>query len=522
MRSAVLLSLGVVLLGATASAQDEPRPPVVIASKTFTESRLLAEIMAQLIEAHSELRVDRRFGLGGTKICFDALRAGEVDLYPEYTGTGLVTILGGEPLNDPLNTYVAVRRGFRERHDLVWLAPFGFSNTYAMAMPEQKAEALGVKAISDLASHTRGLRVGVSHEFLNRKDGWPGLSESYALADADVRGMEHGLAYAAIKSGEIDLIDAYSTDGKLLRYRLRVLEDDRGYFPHYHAAPVVRATTLEANPGLGPLLERLALRLPADRMQRLNYLVEEEKRPFAEVARGFLQEEGLIAGGAAASDEPSARKRGFFALFASRWQETLRLTGQHLLLTLAAVLLAVLASVPLGILCTRVPILAQPVLLTAGVIQTIPSLALLAFMISVPFLGLGATSAIVALFLYAILPIVRNTYTGIQEVEPDLVEAACGMGLTDGQILRYVQLPLATRTIMAGVRTSTVISIGVATLAAFIGAGGLGEPIITGLQLNDTNLILSGAVPAAVLAIAVDALLGGVERLLVPRGIAKA
>lgn len=522
MRSAVLLSLGVVLLGATASAQDEPRPPVVIASKTFTESRLLAEIMAQLIEAHSELRVDRRFGLGGTKICFDALRAGEVDLYAEYTGTGLVTILGGEPLGSSLDTYAYVRREFLARYELEWLGPFGFNNTYAMAMPEQRAEALGVRKISDLAAHAKTLRVGVSHEFLKRPDGWPGLNQAYSLDGADIRGMEHGLAYAAIKSGEIDLIDAYSTDGKLLRYRLRVLEDDLGYFPQYHAAPVVRSDTLRRYSELRSLLERLALRLPDDRMQRLNYLVEEEMRPLDEVARGFLQEEGLIAGGVAASDEPSARKRGFFALFVSRWQETLRLTGQHLLLTLAAVLLAVLASVPLGILCTRVPILAQPVLLTAGVIQTIPSLALLAFMISVPFLGLGATSAIVALFLYAILPIVRNTYTGIQEVEPDLVEAARGMGLTDGQILRYVQLPLATRTIMAGVRTSTVISIGVATLAAFIGAGGLGEPIITGLQLNDTNLILSGAVPAAVLAIAVDALLGGVERLLVPRGIAKA
>lgn len=521
MRGVILASLAFLVIAASVGAQEQPRSSVVIASKTFTESRLLAEILAQLIEAHGHSRVERRFGLGGTKICFDALRKGEIDLYPEYTGTGLVTILGGEPLSDPLQTYISVRHQFLKRYDLVWLAPFGFSNSYAMAIPEQKADELGIVTISDLAAHADELRVGVSHEFLNRKDGWPGLSRRYSLEVASVRGMEHGLAYAAINHGEIDLIDAYSTDGKLLRYRLRVLEDDRGYFPHYHAAPVVRAETLRRHPELGPLLERLALRLSADRMQRLNYLVEEEKRSFVDVARGFLQAEGLVKRSAADSSatEPSAREQGFFALLGARRRETLALTWQHIKLTTLAVLLAVGVAVPLGILCTRMPLLAQPVLGGAGMIQTIPSLALLAFMIPIPGLGLGATSAVAALFLYALLPIVRNTYTGIREVEEDLIEAARGMGLNDAQVLRYVQLPLATRTIMAGVRTSTVISIGVATLAAFIGAGGLGEPIITGLQLNDTNLILSGAVPAALLAVLVDALLGGLERLLVPRGL---
>lgn len=512
-RTLILLTL--VLAGASVGAQEAPPRPIVIGSKTFTESRLLAEILAQLVEAHTNKRVERRFGLGGTKICFDALCAGEIDLYPEYTGTGLVTILGGEALGGPLQTYISVQAQFRERYDLEWLAPFGFNNTYAMAMPEKRADALGVRTISDLAAHVGELRVGVSHEFLNRKDGWPGLSEGYSLAGVEIRGMEHALAYTAIASGEIDLTDAYSTDGKLLRYRLRVLEDDRGYFPQYHAAPVVRAQALAEHPGLRTLLDRLALRLPDSRMQRLNFLVEEEKRPFEEVARSFLIEEGLVEGDAVNVDVPSARKRGFFALFGARWRETLALTGQHLKLTLLAVFLAALLSVPLGVLCTRVPWLAQPVLGGAGVIQTIPSLALLAFMI--PALGLGATPAVVALFLYALLPIVRNTYTGIREVDPDLIEAARGMGLEDLQILRHVQLPLATRTIMAGIRTSTVISVGVATLAAFIGAGGLGEPILTGLQLNDTNLILTGAVPAALLAVLVDGVLAGVERLLVPR-----
>ncbi|MDE0396088.1 MAG: ABC transporter permease [Gammaproteobacteria bacterium] len=193
---------------------------------------------------------------------------------------------------------------------------------------------------------------------------------------------------------------------------------------------------------------------------------------------------------------------------------------EHLSLTAIAVSLAILLSVPLGILLTRSEPVAAPVIGAIGVIQTIPSLALLAFMIPLPFLGLGARSAITALFLYALLPIVRNTYTGIREVDAELLDAGRGMGLSPGQILFRVELPLAMRTIMAGVRTSTVISIGVATLAAFIGAGGLGDPIVTGLQLNDTYLILSGALPAALLAIVVDFLLGRVEHRLIPRGLA--
>ena len=344
-------------------------------------------------------------------------------------------------------------------------------------------------------------------------DAW--IQKPYELTGAHVRGIEHGLAYAAIESGDLDVVDAYSTDGKLARYRLRVLEDDRSFFPHYHAAPMVRSELLTEHPELRPLLERLALRLTAERMQRLNLQVEVERLTPHDVARNFLIEEGLLEG------EPSftEREEGFFSLFVARGPETLTLTWQHLQLTLLAVLIAIGVSIPLAILCTRVPALAQPVLGVAGVIQTIPSLALLAFMIPIPGLGLGWRSAVIALFLYAILPILRNTYTGINEVDPDLIEAAKGMGLTDGQILRFVQLPMAARTIMAGVRTSTVITIGVATLAAFIGAGGLGEPILTGLQLNDSNLILCGALPAAGLAIAVDLLLGVLERVVVPNGL---
>lgn len=495
------------------------RADVIVGSKAFTESRVLAEVLAQLVEARTDLAVERRTNIGGTLLVHAALVAGEIDLYPEYTGTGWSIVLKREEtVRDPLRVYLAVRRDYEERFGVTWLEPFGFSNSYAVAMLESTAEELGATRISDLAAHGGRLRAGWSHEFLNREDGFLGLAATYGLEIADNRGMEHGLAYEAIRSGRVDLTDAYTTDGKLLRFPVRLLEDDRRFFPPYDCAPVVRLDALERHPELRDVLGELAYTLPAARMQRLNYAVEEEGRSYAEAARSFLEEEGLLAG-----DEPRregmARRGGSFVGFMiARLPVTADLALRHLWLTAVAVAMAILCAVPAGIVLTRREALAGPVLGAAGVLQTIPGLALLAFMIPLPGLGLGARSAITALFLYALLPILRNTYAGIRGVDPDVVEAARGMGLYDRQILWRVELPLAVRTIMAGVRTSAVISIGVATLAAFIGAGGLGDPIITGLQLNDVHLILSGAIPAALLAVVVDFVLGRLERALSPHG----
>lgn len=515
--TAVLVSL-LILLAAPALADGEG-PDVVVGSKNFTENRLLAEIMAQLVEAQTDLQVERRTNLAGTLIAHTALTAGEIDLYPEYTGTGWSVVLGHEETStDPLRTYLHVAHEYEERFDARWLRPFGFSNSYAVAVLTSTAERLGLERVSDLRAHQDDLKVAWSTEFLNREDGYPGLRQAYDLDLADVRGLEHGLAYEAIRTGTVDVTDAYSTDGKLLRFPVRVLEDDRRFFPPYDCAPVVRLDTLRRHPELADVLDRLAYTLPAERMQKLNYQVEEEGRSFADVATSFLREEDLLRDGIGSGEptEASTRPDGFFAYFLQRAPDTLDLTLGHLVLTGISVALAILFAVPLGILLTRRERLASPLLGAAGVIQTIPSLALLAFMIPIPLLGLGARSAIAALFLYAILPILRNTYAGIQEVDPDTVEAAVGMGLTDGQILRLVELPLAARTIMAGIRTGAVISIGVATLAAFIGAGGLGEPIVTGLQLNDTRLILSGAIPAALLALLVDWSMGRIEDFVTP------
>jgi osmoprotectant transport system permease protein len=520
-RLGVVLAVSIMAAGqpSAACAQDGR---VMVGSKNFTESAILGEIITQLLRERTDLEVEHRVSLGGTLVCFQAIRSGQIDIYPEYTGTGWSIILE-EPgrIDDRLRAFLHVQREFDERYDLTWMEPFGLNNTYALAMSSSRAEELGVTRISDLGEVGAELEAGFSIEFSDRLDGWPGLAPFYDIEVGRVRALEHGLAYEAMAAGEIDLMDAYSTDGKLVRFDLRVLEDDRGFFPPYNAAPLVREEVLSEHPDVGEALELLAFRLPNDRIIALNDAVESEGADPAEVARRFLVEEGLVGDtGEPAEAASSSRSDGnFLQFFMGRWRETGRLSIEHIQLTLIAVLLAALIAVPLGISITRHPLGKRFAFGVAGAIQTVPSLALLAFMIAVPGLGLSVRSAIVALFLYSILPILRNTHTGVHNVDPVLIDAAKGLGLTDRQILLRIQLPIATRTILAGVRTATVISIGIATLAAFIGAGGLGEPIVTGLYLNDTRLILAGALPAAALALLADHLLGRLERMLTPRGL---
>jgi osmoprotectant transport system permease protein len=508
-----LLPLALLTIAA-ASAAYPPRsraaaaPLVVVGAKKFTEGAILAELMAQVLESHAGARVERRFNLAGTQVCFNALRAGSIDAYAEYTGTGLRDILhASSESGSPSAVYARVSEAFRDRFDLAWLAPFGFNNTYVLIMRRSDADALGIHAISDLAGHP--LRYGVSHEFLQRPDGMRGLRRVYRLDEAETVGMEHDLAYQALAQGAIDVTDGYSTDAKVAGRDLVALRDDRGFFPPYEAAPVVRLDLLTRVPRAAMALRLLAGRIDDATMRRLNYRVEQERSTPAQVAADFLRESGLSAVRVAGE----ARSSSFLGLLWQRRAITLALTGQHLVLTGVAVLAACLLGIPLGIAASRWPRLASSALTTAGVLQTIPSIALLAFML--PLFGIGTVPAIVALFLYGLLPILRNTVTGLRNVDPQLVEVGLGLGMRPGQLLRRVELPLAAPVILAGIRTATVINVGTATLAAFIGAGGLGEPIVTGLTVTDTNLVLTGAVPAALLAVAIDALLGGVEKTLV-------
>lgn len=493
----------------------------VVGSKNFTEGRLLGEIVAQYVRATTALEVEHRADLGGTMVCWQALREGEIDCYVEYTGTAWSIILK-EPgkTADRQRAFLHVQREYRRRYDIEWSPPFGLNNSYVMAVRRAVAQRLGLTRISDLIGHGASLRASFTPEFVEREDGWAGLRTHYPGLDLVPRAMEHGLVYAAVAAGEVDVFDAYSTDGKLLRYDVVLLDDDRGFFPPYQAAPVVRGAVLRAHPELRDALWRLAFTIDDRTAMRLNHRVEVGGERFEDVARSFLRERGLIAddGGRAATG-PARDERGLlYALWNDR--ATIgRLALEHLGYVALAVAITALLAIPLGVAVVRVPRLRGLLLGGASVVQTIPSLALLAFLIAVPWVGLGERAAILALVLYAVLPILRNTVTGLESVDPVLVDAARGLGMTPRQVLWRVRFPLALRTILAGVRTAAVISVGVATLAAFIGAGGLGQPIVTGLYLNDVGLVLSGAIPAALLALAVDGGLGLLARVLTPRGL---
>ncbi len=481
-RLAALLLLLVLAPLATAA------PPVTIGSKSFTESYLLAEILAQRLEG-AGFQVRRRPGLGGTLIAYRALIAGEVDVYVEYSGTLSRVILQGAvpPERSALEQQLAAQ-------GLAWLPDLGFDNSYALALPAALARELELQRISDLRQ-APDLRLALSHEFIDREDGWRGLRARYDLPH-EPRGIEHGLAYQALARGRADLTDAYVTDADLERHGLVVLEDDRGFFPAYRAAPLARA---ELAPEVRNVIASLAGRIDDDRMRLLNAAVVVDGRSFAAVAADFLAAEGFPA-------SPHA---------APEWnRQLLANLMRHLQLTGAALAAAVLLGLPAGIWVHRRPAVARSLLYSAGLMQTIPSIALLALLI--PLLGIGWWPAVVALFLYALLPILRSTVTAFNGVDPQLVRVARGMGLTRRQQIRYLLLPLAWPHILSGIRMAAVISIGTATLAAFVGAGGLGEPIVTGLALNDTRLILQGAVPAALLAIVTELLFEGIERVLVP------
>jgi osmoprotectant transport system permease protein len=505
-------ALGVLLALPLAAADT-----IVVGSKNFEESRFLAELFAQAIEARDGLTVERRLGLAGTDFCFEALRTGSIDLYPEYTGTGLVSILGREPAGSAATTLTLVRSEFLRRWNLVWLGPLGFENSWELTVPRRLAESEGLATISDLARVSQKLRAGFDYEFIERPDGLPGLEEVYGLRFGSVQGMQQALKYQAIDGGLLDVLDAYTTDGRLLVHDLVVLDDDRGFFPPYQAAPLARAETLARHPEIATTLALLAGALDGDRMRAANLRLQEHGESEVTVARDVLRGLGIAGGDdglAAASGDAgdgAARDVGLDAA------AIVRLTAQHLKLSLGALALGIVVAVPLGLLLERHRGVAEGVIRLIGTSQTIPSLALLAFLI--PLLGVGVLPSLAALWLYTLFPILRATFSGVRDADPTAVEAATALGMTDGQVLRQVRLPLAVPAIMAGVRTAGVITIGTATLAAFIGAGGLGEPIIAGVQLLDTRRILSGAVPAALLALGVDAGLGALERVLAPRGL---
>jgi osmoprotectant transport system permease protein len=509
--------------GGPGPAADSDADAVVVASKPFGESYLLAEMFAQLLEAHG-IPVERRPGLGTTEVAFGALRTGAIDVYPEYTGTGLLAVLHdtlpAAELADPRRAYAYVARAFADRYGVRWLPPLGFENTFAVAVRPEIAEQFGLRTLSDLAREARHLTGGFTPDFIGRPDGLAGLVRAYGsgIRPGVVRPLLPALKYQALAGGAVDVIDAFSTDGLLARYGLVVLEDDRRFFPPYQAAALLGPRAAERAEVIAALT-LLSGRLVEATMRALNRRTEVDGEDVRAVAASALTELGLLPAGLAgapASAAPSGDRRGeSFGAYLWAWRaELLRLGLRHLELVTIALAAAILVAVPLGLALERARHSAGPALGVLGILQTIPSIALLAFM--VPLFGIGVLPALVALWVYALYPVARGTYTGVRNADPEAVEAAEALGMTPVQRLLQVRLPLAAPAIMAGVRTAAVITVGAATLAAFIGAGGLGEPIVQGLALADARMILSGALPAAALALLVDGALGAVERRVAP------
>ena len=484
---------------------------LIVGSKRFTESYILGEILRQTAAAAGP--AEHRQGLGNTAVVLAALKAGAIDVYPEYLGTIDAEILGhrAPAARDQIAKELA-------QQGLGLGVPLGFSNGYALAMPADAAERLHITRISDLADHP-DVVLGLSHEFLGRADGWPGLSRRYGLTAHPV-GIDHGLSYDAMASGKIAVTDIYTTDAQIAPRRLRVLADDKDYFPHYDALLLYRLDAVTRHPAQWQALQALAGRIPAATMIAMNGRAELRHETFAVIAKAFI--DGHVDAGATSNSTGADAQRdalgGRFVtrLFAA---DLPHLLGQHLLLVAVAVFCATLLGVPLGAAAAAYPRSEGPVMATVGVLQTIPSLALLAMLI--PLLGrIGTVPALVALTLYALLPIARNTATGLLGVPAGLREAGTALGLTPSQRWQAVDVRLALPTIMAGIGTAAVITVGTATIAAFVGAGGLGDRIVTGLALNDHAMLLAGAVPAAALALIVQGLFALIERLVTPRSVA--
>jgi len=488
-----------VLLGQPGQLWAQSRDTMTVGSKRFTESYILGELIAQVATQTGEAKVVLRPGLGNTGILIAALKAGEIDIYPEYTGT-----ITREILQSPQTLDLKQMNQLLEPMGLAASITLGFNNTYALAMREDLAQQLNIRTISDLKNHPQ-LRFGLTQEFIGRQDGWPGLKTRYALSQATPRGIDHGLIYEAIEAKQVDVMDAYTTDAMLKRYPLRLLVDDLGYFPAYDAVLLYRSEVPQRFPRIWGALQSLQNAISAPAMITMNSQAEQGKVSFAHVAQDFLTE----------SKAPRAARNFLSVMFA---EDFWRLLGEHARLVFLSLVLSIVLGIPLGVLSVEIPVLRQFVLGSVSVINTIPSLALFALLI--PLLGMiGTIPAICALVLYGLLPIVRNTYSGLSDIPGDIQETARMLGLGSAYRLFRIELPMASRSILSGVKTSAVINVGTATIAAFIGAGGFGERIAQGLALNDNAMLLAGAIPAALLALVVHAIFEVSETWLVPKGL---
>ena len=476
-------------------AQAESASEVRIGSKKFTESVILSEMITQHLQ-NNDISATHKDQLGGTRLLWKALVQGELDIYPDYTGTIIYEILQGDEISSDADIKTALAR-----YGVSMTDPLGFNNTYALGVTPFTARKFELEKISDLHQYHE-LRFGFTNEFMDREDGWPGLRGHYLLPQTAVRGLDHDLAYKGLESGSIDLIDLYSTDAEIAYYQLSVLHDDKSYFPDYRAVILYRTDLKNRFPEVQTCLSQLSGIISEAEMIKMNSDVKLDGRSEAEVAQNFLNVK---------FNTLSKIK------ISTRLDRLITTTSEHLFLVCLSLGAAILVAIPLGIWGARNSTQGQVILSVVGIIQTIPSLALLVFMI--PLLGIGGPPALVALFLYSLLPIVRNTLSGLNGLPIAVQESARALGLPPSARLRLIELPLAAPSILAGIKTSAVINVGTATLGALIGAGGYGQPILTGIRLDDTSLILEGAIPAAVLALLVQWSFDFAERTFLSPGL---
>src|SRR5574341_581800 len=376
--SMVLFGTGLILplLFIANTTAGQPATEVKVGPKAFTESVILGQIVAQLAQSEGAKATHLR-ALGGTRVLWDALLTGEIDIYPEYTGTITQEILAGKNIGNK----ETLKKILVEKNILM-SQPLGFNNTYAIGMKENVAERLGITKISDLRKYPE-LKFGFTNEFMDRGDGWPSLRRAYNLPQKNVRGLDHDLAYRGLESGGIEVIDLYSTDAEIRYYKLRVLDDDLHHFPEYKAVLLYRSNLREQVPVALKTILKLEGHIPEKTMIDMNAEVKLDGIPESVVASEFLKKSLSI------TTEP--KKETFLTRLVHN-------TLQHLFLVAISLAAAILISIPLGILSHMKGKIGHGVLGIVGIIQTIPSLALLVFMI--PLLGIGSAPAIVALFLY--------------------------------------------------------------------------------------------------------------------------
>jgi len=495
MKNYIFIIFCVLIISITSVCQSTNSDRLIIGSKKFTESVILGEIINYTLK-NTGINTEHKKELGGTRVLWNALLNGDIDIYPEYTGTILYEILAGEnifefdELEQKLNEY-----------DVGISKSLGFNNTYALGMKNSEAKKYNITSISDLRNFP-DLVFGFSNEVMDREDGWKSWKRKYNLPQTNVRGMDHDLAYRGLENGDIHVTDLYSTDAEIKYYNIKILADDYEIFPDYFAVILYSKNLILKHPKLSESIQMLESSISEEKMIEMNADVKLNKIPESEVAIKFLDESFGV--------KLNNNQISFL-------DRLLRHTKEHLFLVAISLFAAILISIPLGIIAAKLKKTGQIILSIVGILQTIPSLALLVFMI--PLLGIGGPPAILALFLYSLLPIVRNTYSGLHNISPEMRESAIALGLPYFARLKLVEFPMALKFIISGIKTSSVINIGTATLGALIGAGGYGQPILTGIRLDDILLILEGAVPAALLAIFIQYIFEIIEKLIVSKGL---